>query len=113
HNHTRFLVLAREAVTPPYDPEQRYITSMVFQVQNNPAALYKALGGFATNGVNLAKLESYQDEQFKAARFYSEVEGHPDAPAMQEALKMMQHDTVMLRLLGTYPAHEFRNKTKE
>ena len=107
-NHTRFLALARESAVPPLAAGGAHLTSLVFQVKNTPAALYKALEGFAMMGVNLAKLESYQDEKFAAARFYGEVEGHPDSPAMQQALAMLQQNTVMLRLLGTYAAHPFR-----
>ncbi|MCB1555722.1 MAG: prephenate dehydratase, partial [Alphaproteobacteria bacterium] len=77
NNVTRFLILSRTPETPPYRPEDPVLTSCVFKVRNIPAALYKALGGFATNGVNMTKLESYVDEHFQAAQFYCDVEGHP------------------------------------
>ena len=83
HNTTRFIVLAREPIQPPPD-EGPVITSFLFQVRNVPAALYKALGGFATNGVNMVKLESYVDAGFNQAQFYAEVVGHPEqAPVRQ------------------------------
>ena len=108
YNYTRFIVLARAAAMPAYAPGNAYVTSMVFQVENSPAALYKALEGFAINNVNLTKLESYQDERFMAARFFAEVEDHPDSPSLRPALEMLRERNVMLRVLGCYPAHEFR-----
>src|SRR5690606_22164054 len=77
HNTTRFIVLSRDPVTPPKDATG-LITSFVFKVRNIPAALYKALGGFATNGVNMTKLESYVGAGFVVAQFYAEVEGRPE-----------------------------------
>ena len=87
------------------------MTTFVFQVRNIPAALYKALGGFATNGVNMTKLESYMLEgTFSATQFYSDVEGHPDDPGLKLALEELtffsQPDS--LKILGVYPAHPFR-----
>ena len=108
HNVTRFLILSRE-------PEQAkagsgpVITTMIFRVRNVPAALYKALGGFATNGVNLTKLESYQLEgSFNATQFFADMEGHPDERMMKLALEELKFYTSSLKILGAYPAHPFR-----
>ena len=108
HNTTRFLVLAREAAIPPTDSGP-VITTFVFRVRNVPAALYKAMGGFATNGVNMTKLESYQLEgSFSATQFYADVEGHPDERPLALALEELAFYTAFLRVLGTYPASSFR-----
>ena len=108
HNTTRFLVLARE----PEDiaaGEAPVVTSFVFQVRNIPAALYKALGGFATNGVNMTKLESYMVEgQFTATQFFAEVEAHPEQLGLRHALEELQFFSHEVRILGVYPAHPFR-----
>jgi prephenate dehydratase len=113
HNTTRFVVLAPEPAT--YEPGSGpMITSFVFQVRNVPAALYKALGGFATNGVNMTKLESYQlGGGFFATRFYADVEGHPDDPALSVALEELAFFCVHLRIIGTYPASGFRTTIAE
>lgn len=108
HNTTRFLILSREHVVPAYDEDSCVLTSFVFQVRNIPAALYKALGGFATNGINMAKLESYVDEHFQAAQFYCDVEGHPDSRALKLALEELAFFAKEVRILGTYEAHPFR-----
>ncbi|SLN52810.1 P-protein [Roseivivax jejudonensis] len=102
-NTTRFLVMAAEP-----DMTRRgshgMLTSFVFRVRSIPAALYKAMGGFATNGVNMTKLESYMvDGSFEAAQFYADIEGHPDDPAVQRALEELDYFTHMLEILGTYP----------
>lgn len=114
HNTTRFLVLSPEAKIPPYDPDNEansaILTSLIFEVRNIPAALYKALGGFATNGISLAKLESYVGEGFKVARFYCDVEGHPHSRAMKLALEELNFFASAVKLLGTYPAHPFRKQ---
>ncbi|GHD56948.1 prephenate dehydratase [Thalassobaculum fulvum] len=110
HNTTRFLVMARQGVMPPV-ANGPCITTMVFQVRSVPAALYKALGGFATNGINLTKLESYIiDGSFSAAQFYIDAEGHQDDPAMQNALDELRFfcPKGKVRILGTYPASPFR-----
>ncbi len=108
HNTTRFLVLAREAAIPPADSGP-VITTFVFRVRNVPAALYKAMGGFATNGVNMTKLESYQlGGSFSATQFYADVEGHPDERPLALALEELAFYTAFLRVLGTYPASSFR-----
>ena len=108
HNTTRFLILAREPVTPPVDGGP-VITTFVFRVRNVPAALYKAMGGFATNGVNMTKLESYQlGGTFSATQFYADVEGHPDERPLALALEELAFYTAYLGVLGTYPASPFR-----
>ena len=108
HNTTRFVALSREPREAPVD-EGPVITSFVFQVRNVPAALYKALGGFATNGVNMTKLESYQlGGTFFATRFYADVEGHPKDGALALALEELAFFSVHLRIVGTYPASPFR-----
>lgn len=110
HNTTRFLIMAHESVIPPLD-DTLYVTTIVFRVRSVPAALYKALGGFATNGINLTKLESYLVEgSFSAAQFYVDAEGHPETSAMKMALEELRffcpEDAV--QILGTYPAADFR-----
>jgi len=110
NNTTRFLVLARHADEPALG-DQPVITSFVFKVRNVPAALYKALGGFATNSVNMTKLESYQlDGTFSATQFYADVEGHPKDRGVALALEELAFFCTELRILGTYPAHPFRAK---
>ncbi|HVZ99403.1 MAG TPA: prephenate dehydratase [Caulobacterales bacterium] len=108
HNTTRFLVFAKE----PDDAELAdgpCMTSFVFRVRNLPAALYKALGGFATNGVNMTKLESYlEGGAFSAAMFYAEVEGHPDQRNVRLALEELQFFSSYLKVLGVYLADPFR-----
>ncbi len=108
HNTTRFLILANGAATPPTDTYP-VITSFVFRVRNVPAALYKAMGGFATNGVNMTKLESYQlGGSFSATQFYADVEGHPAERPLALALEELAFYTAYVRILGTYPASPFR-----
>ncbi|MGF1447052.1 MAG: prephenate dehydratase [Pikeienuella sp.] len=108
HNTTRFLVLSRRKIEA--DPtEGQAITSFVFQVRNVPAALYKAMGGFATNGVNMVKLESFmKDGSFTATEFYAEIEGHPVDPAVARALEELGFFSARLTILGVFPAHPFR-----
>ncbi len=108
HNTTRFLLLAREAedIDPADGP---LITTLVFRVRNVPAALYKALGGFATNGVNMTKLESYMlDGDFAATQFYADVEGHPADRGLAFALEELDFFSHEVSILGTYPAHSYR-----
>jgi prephenate dehydratase len=108
HNMTRFLIMAREAEHAPHDGAP-VVTSFIFRVRNVPAALYKALGGFATNGVNMTKLESYQlGGSFNATQFYADIEGHPEDRAVQLALEELQFFTDRVSILGVYPAHPFR-----
>ena len=102
-NTTRFLIMSREA-----DQSRRgdhgMMTSFVFEVRNIPAALYKAMGGFATNGVNMVKLESYMvNGSFTATQFYAEVEGHPDDPRVRRALEELDYFTTRLEILGVFP----------
>lgn len=107
HNTTRFVVLAREAVEP--NPNHTNVTTFVFRVRNVPAALYKALGGFATNGVNITKLESYLvGGGFVAAQFYMDVEGHPAQRNLRLALEELEFFSHEVRILGVYPAHPVR-----
>lgn len=108
HNTTRFIVLARE---PQWAQTGNgtVVTTFIFQVRNIPAALYKALGGFATNGVNMTKLESYMvDGNFFATMFYADIEGHPSDDNVARALKELEYFSKEMRVLGVYPAHPFR-----
>jgi len=108
HNTTRFVILSREP-QPAARGEGPVITTFVFRVRNIPAALYKALGGFATNGINMTKLESYQlDGRFSATRFYVDVEGHPEDTNLAHALEELAFFSAELRILGVYPAAPFR-----
>ena len=108
HNTTRFVVMAREADLSRRG-EGGMITSFVFRVRNIPAALYKALGGFATNGVNMTKLESYMvDGSFSATQFYADIEGHPDDRNVALAMEELDYFTSEVRLLGVYPADRRR-----
>jgi prephenate dehydratase len=85
----------------------------VFRVRNVPAALYKALGGFATNGVNMTKLESYMvDGEFSATMFLADVEGHPEDPPLKRALEELEFFTSERRILGVYPVHSFRKESR-
>ena len=91
------------------DPSRQLITSFVFRVRNLPAALYKAMGGFATNGVNMIKLESYMvNGSFTATQFYADIEGHPDDPAVARAMEELDYFTDYVKVLGSYPADPFR-----
>jgi prephenate dehydratase len=108
HNTTRFLVMARKPKTPP-DDGRLTVTTFVFNVRNVPAALYKALGGFATNGVNMTKLESYMvGGEFTATQFYADVEGHPRSRSLALALEELAFVTRKLKILGVYRGHPFR-----
>ena len=109
-NTTRFVVMAREPIRP--NPVWPCVTSIVFQVRSVPAALYKALGGFATNGVNITKLESYiVDASFTVAQFYAEFEGHVDHRLVKLALEELEFFSDHVAILGVYPAHPFRHGT--
>ena len=108
HNTTRFIILSRQPQWP--QPEaSATVTTFVFRVRNVPAALYKALGGFATNGVNMTKLESYMVEgEFTATQFLADVDGHPTQPAVARAFEELAFFCKEFKILGVYPAHEFR-----
>lgn len=107
HNATRFLIMSRENERAPNSG--KVVTSLVFQVKNIPAALYKAMGGFATNGVNMTKLESYQlGGSFNATQFYADIQGHPDDPPVHRALEELAFHTARHTIMGVYPAHPYR-----
>ncbi|MCP4395577.1 MAG: prephenate dehydratase [Alphaproteobacteria bacterium] len=109
-NTTRFIIMSRESSVPQKD-DSKFVTSFIFKVKNIPAALYKSLGGFATNGVNMTKLESYLgDGTFVAAQFYSDVEGHPDDVSLQNALEELNFFSSEVTVLGTYKAHPYRSE---
>ena len=113
HNTTRFVILSREATRAPAG-NGPVITSFIFRVRNVPAALYKALGGFATNGVNMTKLESYQlGGKFFATLFYADVEGHPDDHNLKLALEELEFFSAEFRIVGVYPASPFRANIAE
>ena len=109
HNTTRFLVLSKTPAGPGFD-NGPVVSSLVFRVRSVPSALYKALGGFATNGINITKLESYMvDGSFQAAQFYMDIEGHPDSGPMRHALEELEFFSEKVHILGTYPAHPLRS----
>jgi prephenate dehydratase len=110
NNVTRFVVLSKEkSWTDRSRADELMMTTFVFRVHNIPAALYKAMGGFATNGVNMTKLESYQlGGTFFATQFYADIEGHPDDKNVAQALKELTFFSREVRILGVYPAHGFR-----
>jgi prephenate dehydratase len=113
HNTTRFIVLSRHARWASNDSGP-VITTFLFRVRNVPAALYKALGGFATNGVNMTKLESYMIEgNFFATQFYADVEGHPDDRNVVFAFEELAFYSKEMKILGVYPAHPFRASFEE
>ena len=108
HNTTRFVILSTERQDAPAG-NGPVMTSLVFRVRNVPAALYKAMGGFATNGVNMTKLESYQLEgQFSATQFYADIEGHPEDRSVRLALEELAFFSSYTKILGTYPASPIR-----
>jgi len=109
HNTTRFLIMAREPEISRRS--DRMMTTFVFRVRNIPAALYKAMGGFATNGVNMVKLESYMvGGSFTATQFYADIEGHPDDPNVKLALEELEYFTSYHKILGVYPADSNRRE---
>jgi prephenate dehydratase len=113
HNTTRFVILSR---TPRWAEagDGPLVTTFVFRVRNVPAALYKALGGFATNGVNMTKLESYMVEgEFAATQFLADVDGHPEDAGLRRALEELQFFSKEMRILGVYAAHPFRIETQK
>jgi prephenate dehydratase len=113
HNTTRFIVLSRDARWAKSGAGP-VITTFLFRVRNVPAALYKVLGGFATNGVNMTKLESYMIEgNFFATQFYADVEGHPEDKALVLAFEELSFFSREMKILGVYPAHPFRATFEE
>jgi prephenate dehydratase len=110
HNTTRMLVFSRDEAKPDWRTV-RCMTAFLFRVKSVPAALYKALGGFATNGINIVKLESYlSGAHFEQAQFYAEVEGHPEQRGLQLALEELGFFSEELKMLGSFPSHPFRRK---
>jgi len=108
-NTTRFFVLSQKKFVPDFNPEKSYITSLIFQVRNIPSALYKALGGFATNGVNLLKIESYMGTTtLEGSQFHIDIEGHIDERSVRLALEELAFFAEDVRVLGTYEMHRFR-----
>ena len=111
-NTTRFLILQKDSTHPEPD-DKKYITSCIFKLKSIPAALYKALGGFATNGVNICKLESFSVKNtFDQANFYIDIEGHIEDPSLKKALEELGIHTQKLDVLGVYEANEYRFKHK-
>ncbi len=113
HNTTRFLIMSKKHLKPTLDEKIQTITTIVFSTRSVPAALYKALGGFATNGINLTKLESYmKNGKMTAVQFYVDIEGHPDSPSMQFALEELKFfcGESNVKIIGTYPASSQRKK---
>jgi prephenate dehydratase len=105
-NTTRFFILSGEKNVPLYEPSKRYITSLVFQVKNIPAALYKVLGGFASNGINLLKIESYMGTQMlPGSQFHIDIDGHIDSDILRLALKEVAFFAEDVRILGVYESH--------
>jgi prephenate dehydratase len=110
NNTTRFVILSKSMIIPPPN-EGKVITTFIFRVRNLPAALYKAMGGFATNGVNMTKLESYMvGGAFTATEFYADVDGHPDETPLKNALEELKFFSREFKILGVYPASELRAK---
>ncbi len=114
-NTTRFLILSPSSEwAEPDGSDGNVMTSFVFDVRNIPAALYKALGGFATNGVNMTKLESYMiGGKFSATQFYAEVEGHPSDPALNRALEELEYFTTEVKILGVFKMSQYRKTNAE
>jgi prephenate dehydratase len=113
HNTTRFVILSKTPAVAPANGAP-VVTSFVFRVRNVPAALYKALGGFATNAVNMTRLESYMvDGEFTATQFLADVDGHPEEDGLRRALEELSFFSRELKILGTYPAHPFRIETQK
>tara|TARA_B100001778_G_scaffold74467_1_gene59651 strand:- start:886 stop:1350 length:465 start_codon:yes stop_codon:yes gene_type:complete len=109
HNTTRFLIMSKELQQKKVE-NSKYLTSCIFEVRSVPSALYKALGGFATNGVNITKLESFiVDGDFNKAQFYIDIDGHVEDKSVKGALEELDFYTDKLIVLGVYPMHEYRN----
>lgn len=113
HNTTRFVILSREPHPLPPNDGSLVVTSLVFIVRNIPAALYKALGGFATNGINMTRLESYMlGGRFAATQFFLDLEGHPEDRPLKLALEELHFFSRQVKILGVYPAHPFRQSLR-
>ncbi|MFJ1308278.1 prephenate dehydratase [Agrobacterium sp. P15N1-A] len=115
NNVTRFVVLSRdENWAKRQSSDEIVVTTFVFNVRNIPAALYKAMGGFATNGINMTKLESYQlGGKFVATQFYADIEGHPDDEPVRHALDELRFFSEKVRILGVYKGHAMRGKLNQ
>ena len=110
-NVTRFLIMGKNIEQPDYDKDKKYLTSCIFRVKSEPSALYKCLGGFATNQVNLTKLESFSVKNtFEQANFYLDIEGHLEQPNVKKALEELGFHTETLDILGVYESSAFRQK---
>lgn len=113
HNTTRFLIMGQEPIHPDFDPNGITVTSFLFTVRSVPAALYKCLGGFATNGVNLTKLESYiTSGSFENAQFYADIEGHPDERRVQLAMEELGFFSRKVDIRGVYQASPYRSQKR-
>ena len=110
-NVTRFLIMGKNIEQPEYNKKKNYITSCIFRVKSEPSALYKCLGGFATNQVNLTKLESFSVKNtFDQANFYLDLEGHLEQAGVKKALEELGFHTETLDILGVYESSDFRQK---
>ena len=110
-NVTRFLIMGKNIEQPDYDDNKKFLTSCIFRVKSEPSALYKCLGGFATNQVNLTKLESFSVKNtFEQANFYLDIEGHIEQPKVKKALEELGFHTETLDILGVYESSAFRQK---
>ena len=110
-NVTRFLIMGKNVNQPPYEQNKKYITTCIFRLKSEPSALYKSLGGFATNQINLTKLESFSVKNtFDQANFYLDLEGHIEEKAVQKSLEELGFHTESLDILGVYEASKFRHK---
>ena len=108
-NTTRFFILSAEKSIPTFNPSKKYITSLIFQVKNTPAALYKVLGAFATNGINLLKIESYMGtEMLPGSQFHIDIDGHMDSDMLKLALREVAFSAEDVRMLGVYESHRHR-----
>jgi len=111
-NVTRFLVMGKNVKQPEYDKNKKYITTCIFRLKSEPSALYKSLGGFATNQINLTKLESFSVKNtFDQTNFYLDLEGHIEQKSVQKSLKELGFHTESLDILGVYEASGFRQKS--
>ncbi|NRA20618.1 MAG: prephenate dehydratase [Oceanospirillaceae bacterium] len=110
-NTTRFIILSKQPTIPVYCSDVTFITTIMFTVRNIPSALFKTMGGFATNGINMVKLESYMaTNSMSATSFHLDVEGHPDEPRMQLALQELDFFSSEMRVIGAYKAHPYRSE---